>query len=339
MTTARGNRPVPEWRQHAAERLDQVLALPMLVLTLAFLVTLMLPVLVPGLPPGTRQALDAADMGIWAAFLAEYLARLLVAPNRLSFIVHNPFDLLLVVVPVLRPLRLLRSLRLIRGIGVGAAAGRAVRESRIRLASRAALLAAGSAAILITAAAVMVLDAERAAPKTNITSFGDALWWAMSTVTTVGYGDHYPVTPAGRAIGAVLMIAGVAVFGVVAATAAAWFMSAGQEQPATPPAHEQIPALTAEIAALRREVRELREQVHASPADQHARQRHHPAQGEGHGNDEGVPRRTAHRRRQRHRRLLRVSDTSAVVRRGRAGATRPEGLRGLRALPSWITSP
>ena len=98
MATARGNNRGPEWRQRAAERLDRVLALPMLVLTLAFLVVV-LPVVVPGLPPGARQALDAADMGIWAAFLAEYLARLQVAPNRLSFIVHNPLDLLLVAVP------------------------------------------------------------------------------------------------------------------------------------------------------------------------------------------------------------------------------------------------
>jgi voltage-gated potassium channel len=58
----------------------------------------------------------------------------------------------------------------------------------------------------------------------------------MSTVTTVGYGDHYPVTAGGRAIGVVLMIAGVGIFGVVAATAAAWFMSADQEQPASQPA-------------------------------------------------------------------------------------------------------
>lgn len=93
-----------------------------------------------GLPPGARQALDAADLGIWAAFLAEYIARLLVGPSRLSFIAHNPFDLLLVIIPVLRPLRplrLLRSVRLIRGARlarVGAGAGFAVREGRINLA-------------------------------------------------------------------------------------------------------------------------------------------------------------------------------------------------------------
>jgi voltage-gated potassium channel len=194
----------------------------MLVLTLVFLVVLVLPVVYPELPPGARATLAGIDLGIWAVFLAEYLARLFVALNRLVFILHNPFDLLLVVIPVLRPLRLLRSVTLIRAARltrIGAGAGRAVRESRIRLASRAALLAVGSAAILVLATAVMELDVERTAAKANITTFSDALWWAMSTVTTVGYGDHYPVTPAGRAVGIALMTAGVGIFGVVAASA------------------------------------------------------------------------------------------------------------------------
>ena len=77
---------------------------------------------------------------------------------------------------------------------------------------------------MILATAVMKLDVERAAAKGNITTFSDALWWAVSTITTVGYGDHYPVTTAGRAIGIALMIVGVGIFGVVAASAAAWFI-------------------------------------------------------------------------------------------------------------------
>jgi voltage-gated potassium channel len=140
----------------------------MLMLTLAFLVVMVLPVLYPDLPPGALATLAALDIGIWAAFLAEYLARLFVAPDRLAFIRHNVLDLLLVVIPVLRPLRLLQSVRLLRAarlLRVGAAAGIAVRESRVRLASRTALMAAGSAAILILAAAVMELDVERAAAK------------------------------------------------------------------------------------------------------------------------------------------------------------------------------
>jgi voltage-gated potassium channel len=237
----------------------------MLVLTLIFLAVLVLPVLYPDLPPGTRSALDAIDVGIWAAFLAEYLARLFVAPDRLRFILRNPFDLLLVVIPVLRPLRLLRSVTLIRAARltrIGAGAGRAVRESRVRLASRAALLAAGSAAILILAAAVMELDVERAAARANITTFGDALWWAVSTITTVGYGDHYPVTAAGRAIGIALMMAGVGIFGVVAASAAAWFISADRDEDKHRQA-DTITALTAEVAALRQTVADLSAQLTA----------------------------------------------------------------------------
>lgn len=235
----------------------------MLVLTLVFLLVLVLPVSYPRLPPGARAALEAIDLGIWAAFLAEYLARLLVAPNRVAFILHNPFDLLLVEVPVLRPLRLMRSLTVIRAARltrIGAGAGRAVWESRIKLASRAALLAAGSAAILILATAVMELDVERAAPRANITNFGDALWWAVSTITTVGYGDHYPVTAAGRAIAVVLMVAGAAIFGVVAAFAAAWFISTDRETDKSRHA-ANLAGLTAEIGQLRRTVAELSEQL------------------------------------------------------------------------------
>lgn len=178
---------------------------------------------------------------------------------------------------MLRPLRLLRSVTLIRAARltrIGAGVGRAVRESRVRLASRAALLAAGSAAILILAAAVMELDAERAAAKANITTFGDALWWAVSTVATVGYGDHYPVTTAGRAIGIALMIAGVGIFGVVAASAATWFISADQDEDR----HQQadtITALTAEVTALRQTVAELSAQLAAhSPRPPHLNAAH-----------------------------------------------------------------
>ena len=247
----------------------------MLALTLAFLVVMVLPVLYPDLPPGARATLAAIDMGIWAAFLAEYLARLFVAPDRLAFIRRNVLDLLLVVIPVLRPLRLLRSVRLLRAarlVRVGAAAGIAVRESRVRLASRTALLAAGSAAILILTAAVMELDVERAAARANITTFSDALWWAVSTVATVGYGDHYPVTAAGRAIGVMLMVVGVGIFGVTAAAAAAWFVKADQAEDKQQQA-DTITTLTAEVTTLRRTVSELSSQLAAQSRPPHHRLR------------------------------------------------------------------
>jgi voltage-gated potassium channel len=267
--TGKGQGEVPERRRATAARLDQLLALPMLVLTLVFLVVLVVPVLNPHLSPGARAALAAINLGIWAAFLVEYLARLLVAPDRFRFVTHNVFDLALVVIPVVRPLRVLRSVRLIRAARLGqltAGSGLAVNEGRMRLASRAALLALGTAAILVFAAAVMEFDVERAAAHANITTFPDALWWAASTITTVGYGDVYPVTAAGRAIGVVLMLAGVGILGVVTASVAAWFVSIEQGETEKEQA-AAISALAAEVAALREAVLALS----AGPAPQAAR--------------------------------------------------------------------
>ena len=267
---------VPGWRAPAARRLDQLLALPMLVLTVAFIVVLVIPVINPHLSPGMRTALDAVDLGIWAAFLTEYLARLFVAPDRLDFARRNLFDLLLVVIPVLRPLRLMRSVRVIRAARLArltAGAGRLAAEHRMRFASRAALLAAGMAVILVLAAAVMVLDAERADPKGNIRTLGDAVWWACSTVTTVGYGDHYPVTAAGRSIAVVLMIAGVGIFGVLTASAAAWFVSVGKKEPEAGQA-AAITDLTAEVTALRAQVAALSGRAGRMPAHLAGGRRH-----------------------------------------------------------------
>jgi voltage-gated potassium channel len=73
-------------------------------------------------------------------------------------------------------------------------------------------------------AALAVLEAERNAPDASITTFGEALWWTITTLSTVGYGDRYPVTLEGRLVAATLMVAGIALLGVVTASIAAWFV-------------------------------------------------------------------------------------------------------------------
>lgn len=259
MKAGKGHGEVSERRLATAARLDRLLALPMLVLTAVFLAALVLPVLDTHLSAGTRTALAAVNLGIWAAFLAEYLARLYVAPDRFHFVRHNVFDLALVVIPVLRPLRLLRAVRLLRAARLGqltAGSGRVVEEGRMRLASRAALLAVGTTAILIFAAAVMEFDVEHTARHASITTFPDALWWAASTITSAGYGDVYPVTAAGRAIGVVVMFAGLGILGVVTASVAAWFVSA-EERATEKQQAAAISALAAEVAALREAVSAL----------------------------------------------------------------------------------
>jgi voltage-gated potassium channel len=76
-------------------------------------------------------------------------------------------------------------------------------------------------AMLGAAALVHVLEEHGGG---SIHTFGDSLWWAVTTVTTVGYGDTFPVTPAGRAVAAVLMVGGIALFGVLTANVAAFLI-------------------------------------------------------------------------------------------------------------------
>jgi voltage-gated potassium channel len=83
---------------------------------------------------------------------------------------------------------------------------------------------AAATAAVVGLAAVAMYDVEHDAADANITSLPDALWWAATTVTTVGYGDHYPTTGAGRLVAVALMLTGIALLGVITASIAAWFV-------------------------------------------------------------------------------------------------------------------
>jgi voltage-gated potassium channel len=98
------------------------------------------------------------------------------------------------------------------------------RRATIRLRGRVGIYVAGGASLLAPCAALAVLDAEQSTPDANISDFGDAIWWAVTTMTTVGYGDHYPVTAAGRLVAFGLMIGGIALLGTVTATLTSWLV-------------------------------------------------------------------------------------------------------------------
>ena len=153
-------------------------------------------------------------------------------------------NLLIVILPALRPLRLLRLvtlLRILHRTGGNALRGRIITY----------VLAA--ATLLIYAGALAVLDVEENAEGSNITNFGDALWWAMTTITTVGYGDHFPVTPMGRMVAGGLMIGGIAVLGVVTAAVASWLVeNVALETAADVEASEE--PLRTELARLARQI-------------------------------------------------------------------------------------
>jgi voltage-gated potassium channel len=160
-----------------------------------------------------------------------------------------------VALPFFRPLRLLRLVTLLSVLH---------RTLGDTLRGRVVTYVVGSATMLVFVGALAVLDVEQSAPEAKILTFGDALWWAITTITTVGYGDMYPVTPLGRMVAAALMMSGIAVLGVVTASIASWLVqrvedTAEAAAEAEEPVRAEVAELIAEIALLRRDIAELKD--------------------------------------------------------------------------------
>lgn len=189
---------------------------PLLLLGLGFLIAYAWPVLNPRVDHGIRTSLTTASWTIWAAFAVDYAIRISLADRRTDYAVRHWYDLALIAVPMLRPLRLLRLLAVARMLNRSATRG---------LVERVTVYVAGTAVMAVILGAIAVLDAEERSSHANIKTFGDALWWATSTVMTVGYGDKYPVTTTGRLVAVALMFVGIGVVGAVTASVAAWLIA------------------------------------------------------------------------------------------------------------------
>ena len=168
---------------------------------------------------------------IWLLFATDYVTRLVLASQRGRWFRRHIFDLLVVLMPALMPIRLLHAVTV---------APLLQRNKGTAIRSRVGIYGAGAAIVLIWMAALAVLDAERGSPDANIETFGEAIWWAFVTITTVGYGDYYPVTGGGRTVAVLLMAGGVAVLSVVTATISSWIIDkaaarvdGGDDEPAT----------------------------------------------------------------------------------------------------------
>ena len=188
---------------------------PLLVSALLFVAVLSLPILVTDLPGPVRLSLRLANIAIWLLFTADYVVRLFLVEDRRRFVKTHVLDLVVVLVPFFRPLRLVRL------VAVAGKLGRHGRGGLVGDVTKMVTIAAFFSAFL---GAVLALDAERHAQDTTIANFPDALWWALGTMTAVPYGDVYPVTQTGRLVSATLMILGLVFVGVITAAIAAWFV-------------------------------------------------------------------------------------------------------------------
>src|ERR1039458_3871867 len=125
---------------------------------------------------------------------------------------------------MLRPLRALRLLRILNLGRVGVVLANALRRSKQLMTHRGIHFVLLAVVLIVFACAGLILSFETHAKGSNIHSFADALWWAVVTVTTVGYGDRYPVTAGGRGIAVVLMLVGIGLIGVLTATVTSFFV-------------------------------------------------------------------------------------------------------------------
>ncbi len=190
----------------------------MVLLSIAFLVAIALPEVVE-VSPALDDTLEAVNWMIWAVFAFELSLMTYLAPDRRRYLVTHWIDVVTVLLPFLRPFRLLR---------VVIVSARLWTEARALILHRTFSTVAMTGIISALAASLLIYTVERGGDG-PIQTYPDALWWAAATVTTVGYGDVFPKTPAGRGIAFLLMMIGISVFGLITARVAAIFVEANEE--------------------------------------------------------------------------------------------------------------
>ncbi|MGB8020192.1 MAG: ion transporter [Candidatus Nanopelagicales bacterium] len=183
--------------------------------------------------PNIGQVLSVMNAVLSTVFLIDFTYRITTAVSRSDYFIRRfGWADLLASLPVaelkfLRMFRLVRVYRLMREIGARTVANMLIRDR------------AGSALLMLLLMGILVLQfgslgvlhLEQYAPGANITSASDALWYTIVTISTVGYGDQFPVTNPGRVVGALIIVIGVGIFGTFTGYLANLFLSPHKPQP------------------------------------------------------------------------------------------------------------
>ena len=196
---------------------------------------------------------------IWIVFIIDYVVSISLAHDRKTWFKNNLLLLISIMLPIFRPLRLLRLVAVLNVLN---------RTSGMAVRGRITLYVCSSVILLIYVGSLAELDVERNAPGTTITDFGKTIWWAFVTTTTVGYGDMSPVTWQGKCIAVGLMIAGIALISVITATLASWIVDrvsdeadkrANETESETTRLSGNVAELTDAVDRLRDDIAKLRE--------------------------------------------------------------------------------
>lgn len=228
----------------------------MLVLCIFALTALAVETLAP-ISAVTRQILEFADTGVCALFFGDFLLQFARAPKRWQYFVSWGWIDLLSSVPMVDAFRVGRAARVMRILRVL----RGVRSTKLLAAlvigrrAEATFLAVALVSLLLVVFASIAIVQFEHVDGSNIRSAQDAVWWSVVTITTVGYGDRYPITAEGRIVGGLLMTAGVGLFGTFSGFVASWFLAPAQKQREN------------EMHELRMEIISLRQLLESTPKE------------------------------------------------------------------------
>jgi voltage-gated potassium channel len=235
------------------------------VLSLVIMAALVLP-----LSESTVQLLTVYDNVICVVFLIDFLLNLSRSRPRSDYFIRGRgwLDLLgsipsfgffryTALLRLARLSRLARIARFLRGKNK-----RQLFQDVVKNRGQyAAFITVLLAFLVLALSSVLVLEFESKSPSANITTGGDALWWSVVTITTVGYGDFYPVTNAGRLTGLFVMFAGVGIIGALASILASILIPSPQSEPMPHTSAQPPDELQGELAQIRSELQALRELI------------------------------------------------------------------------------
>ena len=190
-------------------------------LAVAFLFAFSYPAFNATVSESASHYLSLVQWVCWFAFALDLIYGIWKADSKKEYLKRHPLELVSVLLPFLRPLRLMRV------ISFGSLALQKVAIGRQFAIT---VKVAVSAVFISYIAAIQITISERTVEGSNIKTFSDGLWWAVTTVTTVGYGDRYPTTTEGRLLAVLLMITGISLVGVITASVAAWFVKFSQDE-------------------------------------------------------------------------------------------------------------
>ncbi|MFI6563408.1 potassium channel family protein [Streptomyces sp. NPDC050534] len=196
-------------------RWEQRTELPLAVASLAFLASYAVRVLMPGLTDLLQALALVVFLASWALFAVNYAVLWRLSGQGLSFVRRHVLDTVVLILPLLRPLRMVK---------IYEAMQRRHGKPRLALHARVIVYSGLTTVLLGFAGTLAVYQQERGAPGASMKTFGDAVWWTCATLSTVGYGDVVPVTPMGRLIAVGMMAIGLALLGAVTGTFASWLM-------------------------------------------------------------------------------------------------------------------